>query len=112
LARFTLPGGSDGVNVRPVTIVPKGMLYHPTFGLMSYGPQATSSINQPPTFVPNPSVEPSGLASNFIIGTSDENAVNYAKFVPDVAGVSLGNHATLVPWLLTPSCDWDLANLP
>lgn len=113
MARFTLPSGLDGVSVGPVTIVPKGMVYHPTFGIMAYGPQATSSINNPPTFIPNPAVEPSGYEKNYNMDSKiDKNSTNYNKFVPDVAGVSLGNHATLIPWLLTPSCDWDIANLP
>jgi hypothetical protein len=47
-----------------------------------------------------------------VLARTSSSGNNYGTFVPDMAGVSFGNVAQTTSWILTPSCDWDLKNLP
>jgi hypothetical protein len=63
MARFTLPVATGtGTTIQPETIVPKGMLYHPTFGIMVYGPYAETLVTQAQPFSASPDVELSNTA--------------------------------------------------
>ena len=97
-----------------MTVQMAGALYHPSFGLMVYGPatEMSSTTNQPSVNM-NPFKQEPGLGINPVYneGLSTGNTT-YGVFTPDTAGVSFGNHVQLNPWMLAPSCEWDMLNLP
>ncbi len=112
MQRYTVPSVGSS-RPTPLSVSPAGMVYHPNFGIMVYGPVLATTIQDAPPVIRNPFVlDPSHVNSKLQTSGVASGASNYGAFVPDMAGVAMGNTTQTVQWLLTPSCDWDARHTP
>ncbi len=113
LFRYTLPALITSQTTQTTSVSAAGFVYHPMCGPMIYGPvmnQGPGTQNAPAAVL-NPFKSDPGLG-DIVTQRKGGTAQNFGNFVPDIAGVSYGNIANNTSWILTPSCDWDMANLP